>query len=187
MKITNGAVLVLTVATAAMADVSYTATTKLALQTPRPPGVEKRYVKGSRIVSESGATSTIAGYASTETVLTMDIDNARIRQAPMKTQAEVRLSMASSMPVAAEIEAFKKKSAGLFTWIDLSNFERPQETGPMHDVMQRALADIERKSLELPGARLLEIFKIRAAAGGAPGANLTDRIGLKGARGWGRV
>jgi hypothetical protein len=135
---------------------------------PKPNGIELT------LYVEKGGTKTIGGYDTTETALTIDMDSPQIRLMRIKTQAETRLWMSPKVPGAAEIDAFNRRSAGVFTWAELANLETPSSTGGMHDAIPRALADLERKKNELPGVPLLEVFKIRAAAGGALGPNKQD-------------
>ena len=125
-------------------------------------------------VEETGQTKSISGYQASEVVLTADMDSAEMRQRPIKIQTERRLWVSTGVPGAAELGAFYERNREHFPWSALADSGPPPSANAAAIAVRVATAELERKAAELKGVPVLEVFKLRAAAGGSHGPNKQD-------------
>jgi len=122
-------------------------------------------------LQETGETKSIGGYEASEVLLTADMDSPQIRQRPMKVQTERRLWVSPGVPGSEERRAFYERNREHFPWMALADGGLQRAQNALAQAVWEAAAEMERRIAELKGVPVLEVLKVRAAAGGFKGPN----------------
>lgn len=107
-------------------------------------------------VKETGQKKTINGYNASELMMTMELDSPEMKQMG-KMQMEMDIWLSSDVPGAGELHSFYQKNMAKFPWAAL--------TGGGNQGMQAGLAELQRKIAQMNGVQVLEIVKMKSAAG----------------------
>jgi TonB family protein len=139
---------------------------------PAPP--KQTEVDVTVYVQETGRTKSISGYEASEVVLTADLDSPQIRQRPVKPQTERRLWVSTDVRGSEEIRAFYERNRERFPWMALADGGQQQGADATAEAVRAAAVETEGRKTELKGVPVLEVFTLRAAAGGSRGPNTQD-------------
>jgi hypothetical protein len=116
-------------------------------------------------VKETGQRKTINGFDARELVMTMDMDSAR---AGMKMQMEMSMWISSDVPGKGEMRAFYQRNAERFPWTAAAGQGNPQ--------MQKAMADLMRKMVSMDGVTVLQVVRMKGAAGDPKAAQMQAQM-----------
>ncbi len=115
-------------------------------------------------VKETGEKKTINGFSASEVVMTMEVDSPQMSQSGTKMQVEIDMWRSSDVPGAQELSAFNQKNAARFPWAAMGSGAAAG--------MQKAMADVQRKTAEAGGVPLLQTVKVKSAGSAAQAAQM---------------
>lgn len=123
---------------------------------------------------KTGQTRNINGYNASQVVMTMDIEMPQAQKPGMKMHMEMEMWVSADVPGSQELHAFNEKNRGRFPWSALGSGG--------NSGMQKAMADVQRKVAEMNGVPLLQVVKVKPAAGDAQAAQMQQSMAQARAR-----
>jgi len=113
---------------------------------------------GAKIdLRETGEKKTIRGLATSELILTVDIDSPELRLTGRRMRMEMDVWLSTEAPGAGELRAFYRQNMAGMPWAAL--------TGGGDQAIQEGLANLQRAIAERSGVPVLETVKVRDANG----------------------
>jgi hypothetical protein len=112
-------------------------------------------------VKETGQRKTINGYSASEMVMTMSIDAPQAGPSGMKMELEMDMWLSADVPGSQELKAFHEKYKGRFPYGAMAG-------GRGNAGMQKGMADMQEKMASLGGIPVLQVTRMKGAAGSAP-------------------
>jgi hypothetical protein len=109
-------------------------------------------------VRETAQRKNINGYNASEIVMTMSVENPQTAQMGMKMQIEMDIWMSPDVPGAKDLRAFYEKNADRFPWAAMAG-------SGANPVMQKVMADMQKKMIALGGIAVLQVMRMKMAGG----------------------
>jgi hypothetical protein len=117
-------------------------------------------------VRSTGQKKTINGFNASQVLVTMQVEMPQARGGGMTGQMEMELWLSRDVPGSQELLAFYKKNAA--HW--------PMAGAAGNPAMQTAMAKLQQAFADLDGVPVMQVMRMKAAAGAGPAAAQTQQM-----------